>query len=97
MYGAEARATWAEAAARLAEERHDLYILDEFTYPLTRGWVDASEVIAALRDRPGHQHVVVTGRGAPPELLAIATNVTRMDNVKHPFADGQRGQAGIEW
>ena len=88
---------WAEVAARLAGEGHDLYVLDEFTYPLTYGWLDIAEVVAALRDRPGVQHVVVTGRGAPPELLEIATTVTEMTKVKHPFDMGQKGQAGIEW
>ncbi|MGC3993092.1 MAG: cob(I)yrinic acid a,c-diamide adenosyltransferase [Propionicimonas sp.] len=92
-----ARDAWAEVALRLADERHQLYVLDEFTYPLTRGWVDLAEVVATLRDRPGTQHVVVTGRGAPPELCAIATTVTEMRKVKHPFDSGQKGQAGIEW
>lgn len=92
-----ARAAWDEVARRLAEERHDLYVLDEFTYPLARGWVPLDDVIAALRDRPGTQHVVITGRDAPTELIAIATTVTVMDAAKHPFTEGQRGQAGIEW
>ena len=34
---------------------------------------------------------------APTELIAIATTVTVMDAAKHPFTEGQRGQAGIEW
>ncbi len=92
-----AREAWAEVAERLAAERHRLYVLDEFTYPLTWGWLDVDEVVTTLRDRPGTQHVVITGRGAPPELLEIATTVTEMRKVKHPFDNGQKGQAGIEW
>lgn len=92
-----AREAWAEVALRLSEQRHQLYVLDEFTYPLAWGWLDVTEVVATLRERPGTQHVVVTGRNAPAELLDIATTVTEMRKLKHPFDDGQKGQAGIEW
>ena len=92
-----ARAAWDEVTDRLAAERHTLYVLDEFTYPLAWGWLDVAEVVATLRDRPGTQHVVITGRGAPPELVRIATTVTHMTKVRHPFDSGQKGQAGIEW
>ena len=40
-------------------------MLDEFAYPMHWGWVDVAEVVAVLRDRPGAQHVVITGRNAP--------------------------------
>lgn len=92
-----AREAWADVREGLAVERHRLYVLDEFTYPLIWGWLDLAEVVATLRDRPGIQHVVVTGRRAPTELLGIATTVTEMTKVTHPFDQGQRGQAGIEW
>ncbi len=92
-----ARDAWAEVKQRLANESHQLYVLDEFTYPLKWGWLDLADVVEALRDRPGTQHVVITGRGAPAELIAIATTVTSMTKLKHPFDTGQKGQAGIEW
>lgn len=92
-----ARQSWVEVSARLATERHQLYVLDEFTYPLVWGWLDLAEVVATLRDRPGAQHVVITGRNAPTELCELATTVTEMGKRKHPFDGGQKGQAGIEW
>ncbi len=61
------------------------------------GWVDVDEVVETLRDRPGYQHVVITGRGPDPRLLEIADVVTEMTKVKHPFDTGQKGQKGIEW
>ncbi|HET7399633.1 MAG TPA: cob(I)yrinic acid a,c-diamide adenosyltransferase [Intrasporangium sp.] len=88
---------WREIARRLAARAHDLYILDEFTYPLKWGWVDTDEVVATLRDRPGHQHVVITGRDAPEALVEAADLVTHMTKVKHPMDSGQKGQRGIEW
>jgi cob(I)alamin adenosyltransferase len=88
---------WDEIKRRLAEERHDLYLLDEFTYPIKWGWVDIDDVVTTLASRPGHQHVVITGRDADPKLIEIANLVTEMTKVKHPFDDGQKGQRGIEW
>lgn len=88
---------WAEIARRLAGEQHDFYVLDEFTYPLGWGWVDVNEVVEALRGRPGRQHVVITGREAPPELLEAADLVTEMTKIKHPMDAGRKGQRGVEW
>ena len=88
---------WAEIARRLAEQRHDFYVLDEFTYPLAWEWIDVAEVVEALRTRPGRQHVVITGRGAPQPLLDAADLVTEMTKVKHPMDAGRKGQRGIEW
>ena len=48
-------------------------------------------------DRPGHQHVIVTGRDADPRLTALADLVTEMGKVKHPMDVGRKGQRGIEW
>ncbi|MCK0177356.1 MULTISPECIES: cob(I)yrinic acid a,c-diamide adenosyltransferase [Mycobacteriaceae] len=88
---------WAEIARRLAEERHDFYVLDEFTYPLKWGWVDVDEVVEVLSNRPGTQHVVITGRDAPQRLVDAADLVTEMTKVKHPMDAGRKGQRGIEW
>jgi cob(I)alamin adenosyltransferase len=88
---------WAEIVRRLAEQRHDFYVLDEFTYPLKWGWVDVDEVVDVLTGRPGTQHVVITGRDAPQPLLDAADLVTEMTKVKHPMDIGRKGQKGIEW
>ena len=96
-HAAAAADGWAEIARRLAAERHDFYVLDEFTYPLKWGWVAVEEVVEVLVSRPGTQHVVITGRDAPPRLLDAADLVTEMTKVKHPMDAGRKGQRGIEW
>ena len=88
---------WAEIKRRLATETHDLYVLDEFTYPMKWGWVDVDDVADTLASRPGRQHVVITGRDAAPRLLEVADLVTEMTKVKHPMDVGQKGQRGVEW
>ena len=92
-----AREGWAQVRRDLAAQTYRLYVLDEFTYPLTWGWVDVAEVVEVLRARPGSQHVVITGRDAHPALVAFADLVTEMAKVKHPMDTGQKGQKGIEW
>jgi len=96
-HAAAAADGWGEIARRLADETHDFYVLDEFTYPLKWGWVDTDEVVATLTARPGTQHVVITGRDAPPQLVEAADLVTEMTKVKHPMDAGRKGQRGIEW
>ena len=96
-HAAAAADGWAEIARRLAEERHDFYVLDEFTYPLKWGWIDVGEVVEVLRCRPGTQHVVITGRDAPPALVEAADLVSEVTQVKHQMEQGIRGQQGIEW
>ncbi|KQR98829.1 cob(I)yrinic acid a,c-diamide adenosyltransferase [Williamsia sp. Leaf354] len=93
----QARAGWTEIARRLRAETHDFYVLDEFTYPLGWGWIDVEEVLEVLRERPGKQHVVITGRRAPAELVDAADLVTDMTKTKHPMDAGRKGQRGIEW
>lgn len=96
-HAADAAEGWQEIKRALAEERHDLYVLDEFTYPMKWGWVDVDDVVTALTTRPGRQHVVITGRHADPRLVEAANLVTEMGQVKHPMEVGQKGQRGIEW
>lgn len=92
-----AREGWAEVRRRIADETYEFLLLDELTYPMAYGWVDTTEVAETLRDRPGFQHVLVTGRRAPDELVEAADLVTEMRKVKHPFDAGIKGQPGIEW
>ena len=88
---------WAQIRRDLAAQTYRLYVLDEMTYPLGWGWLDLVEVVTTLRERPGRQHVVVTGRRAPTALLDAADLVTEMTKIRHPMDAGQKGQRGIEW
>jgi len=96
-HAADAFEGWAQVRRELAAQTHGMYVLDEFTYPMTWGWVDVDEVVATLRDRPGFQHVVVTGRDAHPALVEAADLVLETTKVKHPVDAGRKGQQGIEW
>lgn len=94
---AAAQAAWAVAKAALADPSVDLVILDEFTYALKYRWLDGDAVLAAFRARPARQHLVVTGRAAPPALIEAADTVTEMRLIKHAFQAGIQAMPGIEW
>ena len=96
-HAANALEGWQQVKRDLAAETYRFYVLDEFTYPMKWGWVDVDDVVQTLRDRPGQQHVVITGRDADPRLVEAADLVVEMTKVKHPMDDGQKGQRGIEW
>jgi cob(I)alamin adenosyltransferase len=92
-----AKEGWEQVKRDLAAETYRFYVLDEFTYPMHWGWIDPDEVVSVLKDRPGSQHVVITGRYAPEALTDFADLVTEMTKVKHPMDAGRKGQRGIEW
>ncbi len=96
-HAAMAAEGWRQVKADLAAETYGCYVLDEFTYPIEWGWVDVEDVVATLRERPGYQNVVITGRRAHPALVEAADLVVEMTKVKHPMDAGQKGQRGIEW
>ncbi|WP_437928087.1 cob(I)yrinic acid a,c-diamide adenosyltransferase [Sorangium sp. So ce291] len=94
---AAARAAFQEAAALIAGGEQDIVVLDEITYALHYGFIAEEELLAALRARPAHVHVVITGRNAPDALVALADLVTEMKSVKHPFEQGMKAQIGVDF
>ena len=91
-----ALAAWKEARRMLADAVFELVVLDELNIALKYRYIPLDEVLEALRARPPLQHVVVTGRAAPPQLIELADTVTEMRVVKHAFEAGVRAQKGIE-
>ena len=89
-------AAWDEVCKKLVDPSINLVILDEFTYAFKFGWLELQPVIAALQNRPPMQHVIITGRAAPPSLIDIADTVTEMGMVKHAFQQGIKAMPGIE-
>lgn len=92
-----ARAAWEQAKREMQSGAQDVLILDEINNAFRFGLLPAAEVIEALRTRPPGLHVVLTGRGAPPEILDMADLVTEMKSVKHPYEHGIPAQYGIDF
>ena len=93
---AKAEAAWEVARRMLRDPSIDLILFDELNIALKLHYLDLDTVIADLRARPPMQHVVITGRGAPPALIEAADTVTDMTPVKHAFEQGVKAQPGVE-
>lgn len=93
---ATAERGWVIAARMLADPSFNLVVLDELTYLLSYGYLDADRVLDALAHRPAMQHVVVTGRAATDALIELADTVSVIADEKHAFRAGVKAQPGID-
>ncbi len=93
---AAAQAGWAKARRALADPEVSLVVLDELTYLINYRYLSLEEVLPAIRNRPAMQHVVITGRAAHEELIALADTVSAIRDEKHAFRAGIRAQVGID-
>ena len=94
---AAAEAAWEMSLEMIADPSLHLVLLDELNIALRYDYLDIAKVVEGLKARPPEKHVVVTGRNAKPELIAIADLVTEMTLVKHPFEQGFKAQRGIDF
>ena len=92
-----AETAWATAKEMIADENYKMVILDELNIVLRYDYIPLDDVIETLKAKRLDLHVVVTGRNAKEDLIEIADLVTEMTMVKHPFRDGVKAQAGIEF
>lgn len=93
---AAAQAGWEKARAALADPAVSLVVLDELTYLINYRYLSLDEVLPPIRDRPAMQHVVITGRAAHEDLIALADTVSAIRDEKHAFRAGVRAQPGID-
>lgn len=94
---AAALALWEKLKSALADDSVYLVVMDELTYALNYKWLDKSEVLEAIANRPPEQSVIITGRGAKQYLVDIADTVTEMKSQKHAFENGVSARKGVEW
>jgi cob(I)alamin adenosyltransferase len=88
---------WEVGKEAIASGRYDIVILDEINVVMKLGYLDPAVVVAFLKARDPRQHVVLTGRGAPPEVIEAADLVSEIVAVKHPYRSGIKAQQGIEF
>jgi cob(I)alamin adenosyltransferase len=91
-----AAAAWTIALEMLRDAALELVVLDELNIALKYGYIALPDVLAAVAARVPRQHVVITGRAAPAELIEAADTVTEMRAIKHAFNAGVRAQKGVE-
>lgn len=95
---ASSQAAWQKALSFIRNPDFRLILLDEINIALKLNYLNVQDVLAGLQEKPADSHVILTGRGALPELIAQADLVTEMTLVKHPFREQNiKAQPGIEF
>jgi len=92
----KARETWIEAKQFLQNPEIAVVVLDEITYMINYNYLDESEILDSLANRPKDQHVVITGRAASQGLIDASDTVSEVEDVKHAFRANIRAQKGID-
>lgn len=93
---ATAQRGWQVAQRMLSDPSINLVVLDELTYMLKYGYLEQDAVLHDIANRPPMQHVVVTGRGAPPALIELADTVSEIADEKHAYRAGVKAQKGVD-
>ena len=88
---------WAVAEQMLANPEIDLVVLDELTYLILYQYLEEDRILQALKNRPPHQHVVITGRSASANLIELADTVSEIKEIKHAYKAGIKAQKGIDF
>lgn len=92
-----ARQAWEKCRQILHDTEHQVVIFDEINYVMKYNFLNPVEIVQELKARPPLKHVILTGGGAPPEIVELADLVTEMKCIKHPYQQGVKAQPGIEY
>ena len=82
---------------KMASGKYDIIILDEINNALNLKLVDLPQVLDLVNNKPDDLHLVLVGRDAHPEILALADTVSDITEVKHAYQKGIEPQPGIDY
>lgn len=92
-----AEAAWELAREYINKAEVDLLVFDELNIALKKGWLNSVEVLDGLKQKPSWMHIILTGRGALPEIVEACDLVSEIQEIKHPYKQGVKAQKGIEF
>jgi cob(I)alamin adenosyltransferase len=92
------REIWEFSKQKISSAEFDLVLLDEINYCCGYQWISGQEIADFIaHDKPSWMHLIMTGRNAAPEVIALAHTVTEMMPIKHAFTQGIKAEQGIEF
>ena len=92
-----AEQAWAKAEEILQDDRYGMVVFDEMSYMFKYKYLPLEPVLTVLQARPKMQHVIITGRVMPDDLVEIADTISSIRDEGHAFRKGVKAQAGIEY
>ncbi|MDR1920133.1 MAG: cob(I)yrinic acid a,c-diamide adenosyltransferase [Candidatus Adiutrix sp.] len=103
LRGEPAEEDLAKAAEAMAEADellrgdYGLVVLDEICVAMARGLIKVEAATELIRSRPAAMNLILTGRGCPDEIIALADTVTEMKVLKHAYENGVPARRGLEF
>lgn len=93
---------WKIACGMIEESRNDknsyqVLVLDEINIAMDLDYIPTETVVEAVKNKPEHLSIILTGRNAPADIIDIADTVTEMTPVKHAFEKGIKARKGVEF
>lgn len=88
---------WGKAWEVLKTGEHDIVILDEIHVAVDFGLVALDDLLRFIDAKPRSVELILTGRGAKPEIIERADLVSEVREVKHHYQHGVAGRRGIEF
>ncbi len=92
-----ARKGFESAKKAIVSGRYDMVILDEINVAVDFKLIELAELLDLIRQKPPNLDLILTGRYAAKEVIRLADTVSEIKDVKHHYAAGIKGRAGIEY
>jgi len=92
-----ARDAWEKCLREIFSLEYGLIALDELNTAIHHGLVNSERVREMLLLRPTNLNLILSGRDAHPNIMAAATTVIEMKEIKHPYHKGIKARRGIEY
>lgn len=80
----------------IAVGEHDVVVIEEGNVAVMCGLFSAQDLLDVIELKPENMEIVITGRGAAPEIIEKADLVTEMKEIKHYYQKGVKARVGIE-
>ncbi len=93
----EAQRALKSTMLHVSSSMFDVIILDEINVAVKFGLIKLEDVLQIIKDKPKTLDLVLTGRGACPEIIKQADLVTEFREVSHPFKKGEKARKGIDF
>ncbi len=85
-----------KVTAVMAADSHRMVVLDEANVAVSCGLLPLKALLNIIEKKPPGMELVITGRGAAPEIIARADLVSEIKSIKHYFHTGVQARIGIE-
>jgi len=93
----EARKALQAGREAMLSGKYDLVVLDEINVAAAWGLIGVEDIIKLIEDKPEQVELILTGRYADPRIVKQADLVTEMVAIKHPFDEGVKARAGLDY